>query len=191
MWLMHEVNHQIWCNILVANVHFEFQYSDYIGKKTDRQVGKAKWDFLYNTILVGNYSSLKRTLFASGVICCIIDELKGSHPLNTAPPPSVLGYSRTLANVKAPGKKKKNWICKLPQVKKTNHASASISMCACACAFATAERKRQTSLTESTHEHIIRICASSYLLIYHLMDVLNCFKETTFIFWRILKHVTI
>lgn len=80
---------------------------------------------------MGNYSSLKCTLFASGDICCIIDELKGSHPLNTAPPPSVLGYSRTLANVKAPGKK--NCICKLPQIKKTNHASASMSVCVCVC----------------------------------------------------------
>lgn len=56
-------------------------------------------------MLVRRHRFLKRTLFASGGICSIIDELKGTHPLNTAAPPRVLGYSRTLANVKAPGKK--------------------------------------------------------------------------------------
>jgi hypothetical protein len=48
---------------------------------------------------------LKRsTLFAFDEICSIIDVLKGSHPLKTAPPPRVFGYSRTLAKVKAPAK---------------------------------------------------------------------------------------
>ena len=50
--------------------------------------------------------------------------------------------------------------------------------------------KRQTSLTESTHKDIIRICASSYFLIYHCMHILNCFKHTTFIVSRILIHVS-
>lgn len=42
------------------------------------------------------------TFFASGEIRPIIDELKGTHPLKTARPPRVLGYSKTLAKVKAP-----------------------------------------------------------------------------------------
>ena len=46
----------------------------------------------------------KGTLFAFGEIFSTIDELKGTHPLKTAPPPRVFGYSRTLANVKAPAK---------------------------------------------------------------------------------------
>jgi hypothetical protein len=44
------------------------------------------------------------TCLASGVICSVIDELNGTQPLKTAPPPNVLGYSRTLAKVKAPSK---------------------------------------------------------------------------------------
>lgn len=46
----------------------------------------------------------KITFFASGVTLSRIEELNGTHPLNTAPPPRVFGYSRTLANVKAPRK---------------------------------------------------------------------------------------
>ena len=46
----------------------------------------------------------KSTLFAFGEICSTIDELKGTHPLKTAPPPRVFGYNRTLAKVKAPAK---------------------------------------------------------------------------------------
>lgn len=44
------------------------------------------------------------TRFASGVIRSIMDELKGTQPLKTAPPPKVFGYNRTLAKVKAPAK---------------------------------------------------------------------------------------
>jgi len=32
----------------------------------------------------------------------MIEELKGTHPLKTAPPPRVFGYSRILDKVKAP-----------------------------------------------------------------------------------------
>jgi hypothetical protein len=49
------------------------------------------------------------------------------------------------------------------------------------------ESERETSLTESTHKYIIGIRASSYFLVYHCMDILNCFKHATFIFWRILN----
>jgi hypothetical protein len=42
------------------------------------------------------------TLFASGEICSMIEELKGTHPLKTAPPPKAFGYSKTLVKVKAP-----------------------------------------------------------------------------------------
>ena len=46
----------------------------------------------------------KGTLFAFGEILSTTDELKGTNPPKTAPPPRVFGYSRTLANVKAPAK---------------------------------------------------------------------------------------
>lgn len=49
-------------------------------------------------------SVLKGTFFASGVIRSTKEELKGTHPLNMAPPPKVFGYSKTLAKVKAPAK---------------------------------------------------------------------------------------
>lgn len=44
------------------------------------------------------------TPLASGGICWITDELKGTQPLKTAAPPRVLGYSRVLAKVNAPEK---------------------------------------------------------------------------------------
>ena len=49
--------------------------------------------------------------------------------------------------------------------------------------------KRETSLTESTHKDIIRICAGSYFLIYHCMHILNRL-HATFIVSRILIHVS-
>lgn len=42
------------------------------------------------------------TFAASDGNCSGIEELKGIHPLKTAPPPRVFGYIRTLAKVKAP-----------------------------------------------------------------------------------------
>lgn len=117
---------------------------------------------------------MKGTLFASGGNCSVLDALKGTHPLNTAPPPRVLGYKRTLANVNAPGKTFKIHMLQTAMPTKcSNHR----------------ERERETSLTKSTHKYIIRIGASSYLLVDHLMHVLNCFKQAPFIFWRILECI--
>lgn len=44
------------------------------------------------------------TFFASDDMLPKIEELNGTHPLKTAPPPKVLGKSRTLANANAPAR---------------------------------------------------------------------------------------
>lgn len=49
-----------------------------------------------------NLGMLGNTFLASPSIRSIMVELKGTHPLKTAPPPRVFGYSKTLAKVKAP-----------------------------------------------------------------------------------------
>ena len=50
-------------------------------------------------------------------------------------------------------------------------------------------QREDTSLTEATHKYIARICASSNFLVYHSMYILNSFKQTTLIFWRILTNI--
>lgn len=55
-------------------------------------------------IFINKTGKHRSTSFAFGEILSIIDELKGIHPLKTAPPPRVFGYIRTLAKVKAPAK---------------------------------------------------------------------------------------
>jgi hypothetical protein len=52
------------------------------------------------------------------------------------------------------------------------------------------ENKRDTSLTESTDKYIVRVCASSYFLIYCSMNILNSFKQTTLVVWRILTNIS-
>jgi hypothetical protein len=46
--------------------------------------------------------TVSHTFLASAETLSITDEPKGTQPLNTAPPPSFFGYSKTLAKVKAP-----------------------------------------------------------------------------------------
>jgi len=112
------------------------------------------------------------TRLASGVTCSVTDELNGIQPLKTAPPPKVLGYNRTLANVKAPAKH-------------CHHLSAGCSYIHFS--IKDTGSKRQTSLTEPTDKYIVEVCASSYFLVYCSMNILNGFKQTTLVIWRILK----
>lgn len=117
----------------------------------------------------------RSTFFASDVNWSIREALKGTHPLKIEPPPSFLGYNRTLAKVKAPTED----ILHISGNKNSKPAIPFFCMC-----------ERKTSLTKSTDENIIRIYPSSYSLVYHCMHILNCFQQTRFIFRRTLIQIS-